>query len=344
MFAAFAINVIWFKPISSRIFYERVFLEYGLSSPQLLSTLRLLESFGIRGHNAKLDDYSANAAEQQYAKIKADLATLRRYDRAGMNDKEQLNYDMLEWYLAHQAEGERWRYHQYPVNQLFGIQSELTKFMVSVHQINDVTDAEHYIARLAEFRRVLAEVTADLQLRQQHGVMPPRFVLDKVLSQVEAFTTGESEQQLLYRHFQEKLSNLTALQPEQKAELLAKAQQAITNSVIPGYQKLATFLQQQQQIATTDDGVWKLPNGNEYYAYLLKEHTTTNLTPEQILLSARGIELNKDFIASGYSSSWLKNNPEVVKRYSGKRRGDSYDKDAFWNLKISYSQILKLRR
>jgi hypothetical protein len=70
----------------------------------------------------------------------------------------------------------------------------------------------------------------------------------------------------------------------------------------------------------------------------------SSLTPEQILLSARGIELNKDFIASGYSSSWLKNNPEVVKRYAGKRRGDSYDKDAFWNLKISYSQILKLRR
>jgi hypothetical protein len=70
----------------------------------------------------------------------------------------------------------------------------------------------------------------------------------------------------------------------------------------------------------------------------------SNLTPEQILLSARGLELNKDFIASGYSSSWLKNNPEIVKKYSGKRRGDSYDKDAFWNLKISYSQILKLRR
>jgi hypothetical protein len=70
----------------------------------------------------------------------------------------------------------------------------------------------------------------------------------------------------------------------------------------------------------------------------------SSLTPEQILLSARGIELDKDFIASGYSSSWLLNNPEIVKKYSGKRRGDSYDKDAFWNLKISYSQILKLRR
>jgi len=70
----------------------------------------------------------------------------------------------------------------------------------------------------------------------------------------------------------------------------------------------------------------------------------SSLTPEQILLSARGIELNKDFIASGYSSNWLINNPDVVKRYQGKRRGDSYDKDAFWNFKISYSRILKLRR
>ncbi len=280
--AGFTINAIWFKPISSRIFYERVFLEYGLSSPQLLSTLRLLESLGIRGHNAKLDDYSEAAAAEQYAKIKADLATLRRYNRTEMDAKEQLNYDMLEWYLAHQADGERWRYHQYPVNQLFGIQSELTKFMVSVHQINDVTDAEHYVARLAEFRRVLAEVTLDLQVRQQHGVIPPSFVLDKVLSQVEAFTTGAPEQQLLYRHFEEKLSSLTALDTEKKTALLAQAKQAISNSVMPGYQQLATFLKQQQQVATTDDGIWKLPNGDEYYAYLLKEHTTTDLTPEQI--------------------------------------------------------------
>ena len=56
--AGFAINAIWFKPISSRVFYERVFLEYGLQSPELLTQLRLLESFGLRSHNAKLDDRS----------------------------------------------------------------------------------------------------------------------------------------------------------------------------------------------------------------------------------------------------------------------------------------------
>lgn len=79
--AGFAVNAIWFKPVSIRVFYERVFLEYGLQSPELLSTLRILESVGIRGHNAKLDDRSAQAGDQQIAKLKTDLATLRSYSR-----------------------------------------------------------------------------------------------------------------------------------------------------------------------------------------------------------------------------------------------------------------------
>jgi len=69
----------------------------------------------------------------------------------------------------------------------------------------------------------------------------------------------------------------------------------------------------------------------------------STLTPEQILLSARGIELNPDFIASGFSSNWIRNNPDIIRKYLGRRRGDSYDNDAFWNLKISYARILKLK-
>jgi len=277
-----AVNAIWFKPVSIRVFYERVFLEYGLESPELLSSLRLLESVGLRGHNAKLNDRSAQASDQQIAKLKTDLATLRSYSREDMSDADKLNYDMLEWFLAHQADGEQWRYHEYPVNQLFGVQAELPKFMLSVHQINDTTDAEHYIARLNQFQRVLTEVVEDLKLRQQKGVIPPRFVLDKVLVQLRGFVGDAPEKQLLYVNFQDKLSALPALEPADKDRLLADAKLAITQSVIPGYQQLVDFLSQQRQVATTDDGIWKLPNGDAYYAYMLKQHTTTSLAPEQI--------------------------------------------------------------
>jgi uncharacterized protein (DUF885 family) len=280
--AGFAVNAIWFKPFSIRVFYERIFLEYALASPELLSTLRILESVGIRGHNSELDDRSAQASDLQIAKLKTDLATLRSYSRDGMSNADKLNFDMLEWFLAQQADGEQWRYHQYPVNQLFGVQAELPKFMLSVHQINDVTDAEYYVARLNQFQRVLTEVVADLKIRQQKGVIPPRFVLDKVLAQLTGFVTDAPEKQLLYVHLQEKLATMKDMSAPDKERILQDAKQAITQSVIPGYQQLVDFLTQQRQLANTDDGVWKLPNGDAYYAYMLKEHTTTNLTPEQI--------------------------------------------------------------
>lgn len=280
--SGFMVNAIWFKPFSIRVFYERVFFEFGLQSPELLSSLRILESVGIRGHNAELDDRSAQASDKQIAKLKVDLATLRSYSRDEMDDAEKLNFDMLQWFLAHEADGEQWRYHQYPVNQLFGVQAELPKFMLSVHQINDVTDAEYYISRLNQFQRVLTEVVDDLKIRQQKGVIPPKFVLEKVLAQLTGFAGDAPEKQLLYVHLDEKLSAMKSLDVAEKARLLDAAKQAMTQSVIPGYQHLVAFLSQQREVATADDGVWKLPNGDAYYAYTLKQHTTTSLQPEQI--------------------------------------------------------------
>ena len=277
-----AVNAIWFKPISSHVFYERVFLEYGLESPELLTQLRMLESIGIRNHNAKLDDRSQQAGDAQQAKLTADLATLRQYDREAMSEQEKLSYDMLEWFMAHSAEGEQWRYHGYPVNQLFGVQNSLPNFMVNSHPLYDLTDAEHYIARLEQFQRVFLQVVEDLQIRANKGVIPPRFVLEKVLIEMQGFTAGAIEEQLLYTHFSDKVGNINGIDAETATALKQKVASAIETSVLPGYQHLTEYLQALLPQTTTDAGVWKLPNGEAYYAYLLKEHTTTDLSPMQI--------------------------------------------------------------
>ncbi|OBP16103.1 hypothetical protein A5320_01385 [Rheinheimera sp. SA_1] len=277
-----AVNAIWFKPFSSRVFYERVFLEFGLESPELLTQLRMLESIGIRSHNAKLDDRSQQAGDAQQAKLKADLATLRQYDRNAMSEQEKLSYDMLEWFMAHGAEGEQWRYHGYPVNQLFGVQNALPNFMVNSHPLHDLTDAEHYIARLDQFNRVFLQVVEDLQIRANKGVIPPRFVLEKVLAEMQGFTKGPVDQQLLYKHFAGKVDAIEGIDAETATALKQKVATAIESSVLPAYQHLTEYLQALLPQTTTDDGVWKLPNGEAYYAYMLKEHTTTDLTPAQI--------------------------------------------------------------
>lgn len=277
------VNAIWFKPISIRVFYERVFLQFALESPELLTSLHLLEGLGIRGHNAKLDDRSQDAADRQLADLKANVDMLHSYDTSSMTADEKLSYDMLDWFLTEQLKGaDRFRYHSYPVNQLFGVQGELPKFMVNNHQLHDEQDAEMYVQRLNEFKRVLGEVVTDMNIRAQKGVVPPRFVLEKVKEQVDGLVKGPVEQQLLYKHFVDSIAKIESIAAEKKTQLAASAKQAMEQSVNPGYQQLSGYLADNISRATTDDGVWKLPEGDAYYAYMLRQHTTTDLTPAQI--------------------------------------------------------------
>jgi uncharacterized protein (DUF885 family) len=165
---------------------------------------------------------------------------------------------------------------------MFGVQNVLPRFMVNIHQLKDKTDAEQYISRLQQFERVFGQVVEDLNIRAAKGVLPPRFVLEKVLSEVQALTSGALNQQLLYTHFTTAIAKIDGLTEADRASLTTQAAVAIERSVLPGYKKLTGYLTNTLASATIDDGVWKLPDGAQYYAYVLKKHTTTDLTPEQI--------------------------------------------------------------
>ena len=102
---AFVVNTIWFKPYPIRAFYERVFLEFALESPELLSNLRLFEQIGITGHNAELDDASEAKATEQFDKLRKNVDMLHSYDTSGMTGQDKLSYDILDWFLATNLEG-----------------------------------------------------------------------------------------------------------------------------------------------------------------------------------------------------------------------------------------------
>ena len=55
---------------------------------------------------------------------------------------------MLDWFLERQVEGEKWQFHNYPVNQLFGVQNEFPSFMANTHRLLNRKDCEYYVMRL----------------------------------------------------------------------------------------------------------------------------------------------------------------------------------------------------
>lgn len=275
-------NVVWFKPITIDIFFERVFIEYALQNPELLTDLRLLEPFGITGHNAKLTDASTEFDVKLWEKGKRDLDTLHRYDRASLPEDKQLSYDILDWYLDDNVRAKPFLFHNYPVNQMFGVQNDLPTFMAMKHQVHTIEDADQYITRLMRFREKFDQVIEGLKLRERNGIVPPKFVLAKVYEEMCGFKSVEPEDNILYTSFIEKLEKTGAIPAETKTSFRQQAKAAIKNFVYPAYDKLGAQITDQQSRATDDDGVWKFPDGDAYYAYVLRGQTTTELTPEQV--------------------------------------------------------------
>src|SRR5437773_11595608 len=89
--AVFLINLIWFRPWSLNLFYEKVFAQVLFEEPELLSSLGLVEQFGITGHNGKLNDESPAHQQRYFDRGKQNLADLRAYSLARQTPSQQLS-------------------------------------------------------------------------------------------------------------------------------------------------------------------------------------------------------------------------------------------------------------
>lgn len=278
----FAVNSIYFRPWSIRVFFERTFLQFALQNPELLTSIGLLEQFGIQSHNAKLNDESPAHTERLLALGKESLETLRQYSTNRLSTQNQLSVRVLDWFLRTQADGAPFAFHDYPVNQFQGVQSQLPEFLTTMHPVRDQRGAENYLRRLDAIPTKWGQLLESLRLREQRGILPPRFVVERVLKEMREFVAMPAATNPLARVFGDKLDKVDGLSPEQKAEFKRGAQHVIESKVYPAYRELIDYFVQLEPKTTTDDGVWKLPDGDAFYAWILREHTTTRLSPAEI--------------------------------------------------------------
>lgn len=273
---------IWGRPPWISHFYERVFIEAMLDSPQLLSTVGLIDNTWLDFHSGKLDDGSPSATERKAARLRRDLALLREYPANEQTPAQQQSTMVLDWYLDDLVRGEAFRYHDYPVNQLDGVQIDEPDFMVQIHNVVDRRSADRYLERLDGFPLFFDQVIDSLKLRESMGISPPRFVLTEALAQMRDFVGRPADENILYTSFAEKLRKVTSLPDNDRQALLAGAKRAIEASVYPAYAKLIAYVETLEPKARMTDGVWALPDGDAYYAWILHNETTTELTPAQI--------------------------------------------------------------
>ena len=280
---AFFVHVWYFKPYKIDWFYGRVFAQFALQSPELLSNMRILPPW-LDFYSDDLDDASPAHEAEMADMIKRDVETLHRYDRNALDREGQLSYDVLDYFLSTQVEGDAFRDHDFPVNQLSGIQSSLPNFMAQTHQVNNRHDADAYIERLDKFRTKFTQVLEGLKLREAKGVIPPQFTVEEVITQMGGFIAMPAKENMLYTSFKEKLDKIAPgdLDAPTRDALLARAETSIERDVYPAYRLLIDYFKTLQPKAQGNFGAWHLPEGDAYYAWCVRMHTTTDMTPEQV--------------------------------------------------------------
>jgi len=279
--ALFLVPTVWYKPWSIDHFYSRIFLQFAMKHPMMLSSMRLLEPMGLHFHSDDLDDVSIEFQLEEARWLDKQVEILHSYDRNSLEPSEQLSYDILEWFLLDAQRSNEFLFHNYPVNQMSGVHTGLPDFMLTTHQIEDERGARNYISRLGGFGDFFDQTTEGLAYREEIGIVPPRFVLDKVIDETESFANQPVKDNPLYTHFEARVSELD-LEPKKQTALLQQAEAAIGDVVMPAYEKLGATLHELRWQATDDDGVWKLPNGEAFYNQTLQHHTTTSMTADQI--------------------------------------------------------------
>lgn len=264
------------------VFLDRIFDEAVDRDPRYQSVL------GIKKDYDKWTDISDANLEKEIGILKKNLETMKaEFDPAKLDAQAQLSYKLYEYDANDRIEGFKYRHHNYPVNQMDGYQSDIPAFLINIHQVTDIKDAEAYISRLNKLPELFDQVITGMKTREEKGIIPPKFVFPMVRDDIKnimsgkPFDSSKTESSLL-EDITKKVNLLQNTSENVKIDLINDATIALSEKVKPAYDKLLAYWNELEKKATEDDGAWKLPDGGAYYQYGLKHITTTNMTPDQI--------------------------------------------------------------
>lgn len=248
--------------------------EYTLAhAPEFASIL------GDKRWNDQLSDPSRKAIDEQLAANKRFLRRFQAIDSTAFSEQERLNKELMIDDLKNDIALYRFKTWEMPVNQMSGIHLGAPQ-LVSLLAFDTVKDYDDYIARMRKFPGVMDVIIGHMRNGMKRGLMPPRFLLEKVAVQAEGIASQPEESS----PFARPLSKLPASFSEaDRARIRTDYLAAIRESIIPSYVRFAKFVKEEYAPkGPTVVGVWSLPDGPALYAYRVKQSTTTDLTPDQI--------------------------------------------------------------
>jgi uncharacterized protein (DUF885 family) len=229
--------------------------------------------FDDRWEDASLAAIAASQVHAQKA-----LETLTAIDRVALTPADQLNDDLYQRNLRMEIEGYRFRFFLCPLSQQGGVQN--ADDVLTSLSFNTAKDYENWLARLQALPLLVEQTTALMRTGIQEKILLPKVVMGRIPAQIAKQVVAQPEESPFYKPFK---TFPASIPPAEQKALAASARKLVADGIIPAYRQFQEFFAKEYLPACYDGvGMWQMPNGAEAYAYYARQHTTTNLTPEQI--------------------------------------------------------------
>ncbi|MCB9651911.1 MAG: DUF885 domain-containing protein [Deltaproteobacteria bacterium] len=294
-------------PLSFDDFVERSFLQLTRRSPEALVSWQLEDQ--LPENAGRLDDLSEGFVVETDAVAEAIRAQLETYDPTALTEEQQLTRDAYAWFLEDLHRTFEYRDYNYQATHVINGEPANTElFFSEIHPLKTEADARAYVARLWTVDDKLIQLSAQLKRRADAGLAPPRMAINWVLGRLTFILDAGPTRTPYYGAFEYGVNRLLDVPPATRSELLQEAANAVRYAVQPGYAVLNDTLLDIAAVAPTAVGVGVLEGGVDYYAEVLRHHTTTASTADEIhALGIRELarihaEMRSRFDALGYPS------------------------------------------
>ncbi|MBI4488312.1 MAG: DUF885 domain-containing protein [Deltaproteobacteria bacterium] len=249
--------------------------------------LRLSPIFATSIGDHRYDDrigigISEEHREQQRTLYKNYLGKLAELNPDALEGRDRLSYDLFKYRLTLHLEELQLNQHLLPVRQLFStpVEFPLLGSGRGVHPFRAVKDYDNFLNRVKDFRLWVDTAIANMRRGVEVGIVQPRVVMERTLPQLEAMIASDTKQSVFYQPI---LRMPPTFAEAEKARLTQAYAQAVEQQVIPTYRKLHSFIRDEYlPRCRVSVGMYELPGGSHWYAHLVRAHTTTNLTPDEI--------------------------------------------------------------
>ncbi|MEM8772032.1 MAG: DUF885 domain-containing protein [Pseudomonadota bacterium] len=261
--------------------FEREFERQVARSPQYQTFL------GRKTDYDKWDNVSDDFAQESHRLRMAALAEMRAtFDIDALDRSAKISYRLMEYSGELAARRFPYRNNWYTFSQFRGPHSSLPSFLINQHRISSIEEAEAYISRLEGVRAYLGEHQKNAEDQFARGINPPKWSYPQMIATSKNIIAGapfdDSETpSTILSDFNRKIGALE-IEETQREDLRARAIEALTGSVKTAYEDLIVMFETQMESATNEDGAWKLPDGDQYYALQLEAMTTTSLSATEI--------------------------------------------------------------